>query len=64
MRPHGDRSMDGVVKLRDFTRGTVPGWLQKAWTGARRRGVGTLRLADIDAEIRAERRKRSVVKGR
>ena len=43
--------MDGVVKLRGFTRGTVPGWLQKAWTGARRRGVGTLRLADIAAEI-------------
>jgi hypothetical protein len=56
--------VDGVVKLRDFTRGTVPGWLQKAWTGARRRGVSTLRLADIDAEISGERRKRSAVKGR
>jgi hypothetical protein len=56
--------VDGGVSVREFIRSVAPGWLQKAWTGARRRGVGTLRLAEIDAEISAERRKRSVVKGR
>jgi hypothetical protein len=45
------------------TYGTVPDWLQRAWTGARRRGIGTLKLAEIDAKINAEQRKRSVVKG-
>jgi hypothetical protein len=47
--------VDGVVKLRDFTRGTVPGWLQKAWTGARRRGLDALTPAEVDAVITAHR---------
>lgn len=64
LRPHGDRSVDGVVRLRDFTRGTVPGWLQKTVDRRTAALSGTLRLADIDADISAERRKRSVVRGR
>jgi hypothetical protein len=55
--------MDGVVKLRDFIRGAVPGWLEKAWTGARRRGVDTLRPADINAEISVVQSNRTPVNG-
>jgi hypothetical protein len=34
----------------------LPDWLQKAWAGARRRGIDALTPEDIDAEITAQRR--------
>ena len=43
----------------DFIRTAAPppDWLEKAWTGAKRRGLDTLTPADVDAEIAAHRRK-------
>ena len=48
-----------IVSVADFIRiaAPPPDWLQKAWTGATRRGLDTLTQADIDAEISAHRRK-------
>ena len=47
------------MSVQDFIRTAVPlpDWLQKAWSGAKRRGLDTLTPADIDAEIAANRRK-------
>jgi hypothetical protein len=44
---------------RNFIRTAAPppDWLEKAWSGAKRRGLDTLTRADIDAEIIAHRRK-------
>lgn len=33
-----------------------PDWLQKAWAGAKRRGLGALTLDDINTEIDGDRR--------
>ena len=51
--------MDGGVSVRDFIRIAAPplDWLQKAWSGAKGRGLDSLATADIDAEISAHRRK-------
>ena len=48
-----------IVSVADFIRiaAPPPDWLQKAWTGAKRRGLDMLTQADIDAEISAHRRK-------
>ena len=35
-----------------------PDWLQKAWTGARQRGLVALAREEIEAEIDAHRRSR------
>ena len=47
-----------IMSVQDFIRTTAPppDWLQKAWTGAKRRGLDTLTRAEIDAEITAHRR--------
>jgi hypothetical protein len=47
------------MSVQDFIRTAAPppDWLQKAWSGAKRRGLDTLTAADIDAEIAANRRK-------
>src|ERR1700732_3674509 len=48
-----------IMSVQDFIRTAAPppDWLEKAWTGAkRRRGLDTLRPSDIDAEIAAPRR--------
>jgi len=34
-----------------------PDWLEKAWTGAKQRGLDKLTPADIDDEVAAYRRK-------
>jgi hypothetical protein len=51
------------MSVADFIRiaAPPPDWLQKAWTGAKRRGLDTLTQADIDAEISAHRRKPDLV---
>ncbi len=47
-----------IMSVQDFIRTAAPppDWLQKAWTGAKRRGLDTLTPDDIDAEIAAHRR--------
>jgi prevent-host-death family protein len=47
-----------ILSIRDFIRLAAPpqDWLQKAWSGAKRRGLDALTPADIDAEIAARRR--------
>jgi prevent-host-death family protein len=47
-----------IMSVRDFIRMAAPppDWLQKAWSGAKRRGLDALTPADIDVEIAAHRR--------
>src|SRR6202040_1061172 len=49
-----------IMSVQDFIRTAAPplDWLQKAWSGAKRRGLDTLARADVDAEITAHRRKK------
>jgi prevent-host-death family protein len=49
-----------IMSVQDFIRTTAPAadWLQKAWRGAKRRGVDKLTSADIDTEIAAYRREK------
>jgi Antitoxin Phd_YefM, type II toxin-antitoxin system len=48
-----------IMSVQDFIRTAAPppDWLQKAWVGAKQRGLDTLTPEDIDAEIAAHRRK-------
>jgi len=50
-----------IMSVEDFIRiaAPPPDWLEKAWTGARRRGLDKLRPEEIDAEIDAYRRERN-----
>jgi prevent-host-death family protein len=55
-----------IMSVQDFIRTAAPppDWLTKAWAGAKRRGLDTLTLDDIDAEIDAARRdKESAARG-
>ncbi len=49
-----------IMSVQDFVRTAAPppDWLEKAWTGAKRRGLEKLSAQDIDAEISAYRRER------
>lgn len=49
-----------IMSVADFIRMATPppNWLEKAWSGAKRRGLDALTAADIDAEIAAHRRSR------
>ncbi|MDQ2762498.1 MAG: type II toxin-antitoxin system Phd/YefM family antitoxin, partial [Pseudomonadota bacterium] len=49
-----------IMSVQDFIRTAAPppDWLQKAWAGAKRRGLDALALGDIDAEIDAARREK------
>jgi prevent-host-death family protein len=51
-----------IMSVQDFIRlaAPPPDWLQKAWTGARRRGLDALSPEDIDAEIAAHRRDKEI----
>ncbi len=46
-----------IMSVQDFIRTAAPppGWLQTAWAGAKRRGLDTMTLDDINAEIDAQR---------
>jgi prevent-host-death family protein len=46
-----------IMSVQDFIRiaAPPPDWLQKAWAGAKRRGLDALTLDDIDTEIAAHR---------
>jgi prevent-host-death family protein len=47
-----------IMSVQDFVRMAAPppDWLQKAWAGAKRRGLDALMPKDIAAEIAAHRR--------
>lgn len=49
-----------IMSVQDFIRTAAPpsGWLQKAWRGAKRRGLDKLIPEDINAEITAHRREK------
>ena len=49
-----------IMTVQDIIRTTSPppDWLEKAWNGAKRRGLDKLTAKDIDAEISAYRRER------
>ncbi|MGP0001316.1 MAG: type II toxin-antitoxin system Phd/YefM family antitoxin [Acetobacteraceae bacterium] len=49
-----------IMSVQDFIRAAAPppDWLEKAWTGAKRRGLDTLTPGDIEAEIATHRRSR------
>ncbi len=48
-----------IMSVQDFIRTAAPppDWLEKAWAGAKRRGLDTLTRAEIDAEFAAYRQK-------
>lgn len=53
-----------IMSVEDFIRMAAPppDWLQKAWSGAKRRGLDALTPVEIDAEITGHRRgKRAAV---
>ena len=47
-----------IMSVQDFIRTVAPppDWLQKAWTSAKRSGLDTMTLDEINAEIGAYRR--------
>lgn len=49
-----------IMSVQDFVRMAAPppDWLEKAWTGAKKRGLDKLSANDIDAEIAAYRREK------
>ena len=49
-----------IMSVQDFIRTVAPppDWLQKAWSGAKQRGLDKLTPADVDAEITAYDRAR------
>ena len=53
------------MSVQDFIRTAAPppDWLQKAWAGAKRRGLDALSLDDINAEIDAHRQEKETTAG-
>ncbi len=49
-----------IMSVQDFIRTAAPppDWLEKAWSGAKKRGLDKLSASDIDAEISAYRREK------
>jgi prevent-host-death family protein len=49
-----------IMSVQDFIRTAAPppDWLEKAWNGAKKRGVDKLSALEIDAEISAHRREK------
>lgn len=49
-----------IMSVQDFVRtaSPPPDWLEKAWCGAKKRGLDKLTPQDIDAEIAAYRREK------
>jgi prevent-host-death family protein len=49
-----------IMSVQDFIRTAAPppDWLEKAWNGAKKRGVDKLSAPEIDAEISAHRREK------
>lgn len=55
-----------ILSVQDFIRTAAPppDWLQKAWAGAKRRGLKALTLDDVNAEINAQRREKKTAASR
>jgi len=49
-----------IMSIQDFIRTAAPppDWLEKAWNGARKRGLDKLTAQNIDAEISSYRREK------
>ena len=49
-----------ILSVQDYLENTAnaPAWLREAWAGARKRGVDTLTMNEIDEEIAAYRREK------
>ena len=49
-----------IMSVQDFIRTAAPppDWLEKAWSGAKKRGLDKLTTPDIDEEISAHRREK------
>jgi len=49
-----------IMSIQDFIRTAAPppDWLEKAWDGAKKRGLDKLSRSDINAEISAYRREK------
>jgi prevent-host-death family protein len=49
-----------IMSVEDFIKTVAPPpkWLEKAWAGAKQRGLDKLRPQEIDAEIKAYRREK------
>ena len=47
-----------IMSVQDFVRTAAPppDWLQRAWSGAKRRGLDAVTLDDVNAEVEAHRR--------
>jgi prevent-host-death family protein len=47
-----------IMSVQDFIRTAAPppGWIEKAWSGAKKRGLDKLSPTDINVEISAHRR--------
>ena len=54
-----------IMSVQDFIRTAAPppDWLQKAWAGAKRRGLDAMPLEEVDAEIEAARREKDAAPG-
>jgi len=49
-----------IMSIQDFIRTAAPppDWFEKAWNGAKKRGLDKLSQTDVDAEISAHRREK------
>lgn len=49
-----------IMSVQDFVRTAAPppDWLEKAWSGAKRRGLDKLTSQEIEGEIAAQRREK------
>ena len=54
-----------IMSVQDFIRTAAPApdWLQKAWAGAKRRGLDAMPLEEVNAEIEAARREKDAASG-
>jgi hypothetical protein len=54
-----------IMSVQDFIRTAAPppDWLQKAWAGAKRRGLEAMPLEEINVEIAAARREKDAASG-
>ncbi len=57
-----DGSAVVIMSVQDYIRLAIPApdWLQKAWKGAKERGIDTMTMEEIDAEIAEYRREKAL----
>jgi hypothetical protein len=56
-----DGSAVVIMSVQDYIRLAIPApdWLQKAWKGAKERGIDTMTMEEVDAEIAEYRREKA-----